>query len=592
VQKLPLSNTWLPEFITVLALLLLLFPLLPNVMRESDQASVLRGAYEIAFRGHSIVGTHFYHYDKMFGSYLVLAGIERLFPHADPVASANLLQFLSWIGCSTLLLLRARKLPILARALLLATMMSPVWVLSIPFFSPAAMSAYTLVAAYSTSPRRSIGQLAEATLVFLATSLRADAVLFLPFLLWVKSRASFRQLILQPRTILIGGAAVAALGVGPLLEGGFSLFGTPPRIIPKVVLAFAVFGLGPALISLFLLTAALARQALRKARFRYGLGILALALPLAYYAPQLLSPRYLLLTVTVCLCALTNRRMVALLSRSIPGGAQSAVTALALVGATVPVVLGFQLPRLTAPRLTITQPTTFPSADGHWPMGALAGFAYGVRRDPAPIIDHNQEIYEAARRTPYQSVCDGRVPLLDTPMVAYLELAVTLRDLPSMRIGELGAQGCTEAYADLRSLTHEWLNPTERDASPRQLPVLEIVSPPVSNQPIVLLGANDQWLLRRQLNFMREQFQGREFEVLFRREDIIPAEAGSQYQLTSPRAFGAETNCLGEPPFVAGHMQQGLYNLAFSTNRSDCTIRVGQSVLVGRTVLPPYMDVP
>jgi hypothetical protein len=582
-----------PEAASLIVVLLLIAPLLPSVMRENDQASLVRGAYEIAFLGRSPLGADLYRYDKVFGSYLTLAGVYKLLPRVDPVTSANLFQLVLWIGATTALLLRSTTLPGIARALLLATMLSTTWILNIPFFSPAALSAYTMVLAFLVPARGWRGLIGEALLVFMATSLRADAVLALPFLVWSKSpRTELLNFITGPRTIAVAIAGVAALALGPAVAGGWTVFATPPHIIPKVLLAYTIFGLGPAALTFAYVVVVLAWAASRRgARGWYFLGLASFGLPLAYYGPQLLSPRYLLLMVVVTLCAFTTRRISTLLRFLWPNRLRIAMAAVALVVAIVPLAVGLQLPEITSPRITVSRATTYPSADGHWPMGAVAGFAYSARSHSQVSIDHNQDIYQAARSTEYRSSCNGRVPLLRTPMVAYLELALTIEGLRAEVIDHAGQQGCETAYADLRSLTHEWLHPFEPDASPKELPRLRVVSPPVTNQPIVLIGDEDDPLLGRELASLRDQFQGREFEVLFRRPEVISAQPGSLYRVVAPNDFLAGAICGGMRQHLPTHPGSGLYAAEYATNRADCALELpsGRDILVAHTVLASYM---
>jgi len=584
----------LPEASALVAVLVLIAPLMPSVMRESDQASVVSGAYEIAFRDRSPLGASLYHYDKMFGSYLALVGVDRALPHMDPVSSANLFQLLLWAGATTVLLARSTTLPGAARGLLLATMLSTVWILSIPFFSPAAISAYTLVLAFLVPSRGPAGILVEAILVLMATSFRADAILALPFLLWSKSpRTRLRRLITDPRAVALALAGVAALTLGRVMAGEWTVFATPPRFIPKIMLAFAVFGLGPAALTLAYVGIALAWAAgTRRSRAWYATGLASFCLPLAYYGPQLLSPRYLLLTVVVTLGALTARRMPALLDSLTPARTGVALARVALIAAILPLVVGLRVPQLTSPRLTVTRATTYPSADGHWPMGAVAGFAYGARSESRVAIDHNQGIYEAAHSTEYRRLCGGRVPLLRTPMVSYLALAVTIQGMDAEVIDQAGQQGCESAYADLRSLTHEWLHPFEPDGSPNELPRLRIVSPAVGNQPVVLVGREDDPALRRGLTVLRAQFQGREFEVLFQRTSVILAQPGSVYRLVAHQDFTAEAVCAGARQRLPADPTDGSYTTGFSTKRGDCTIELPSraDILAAHTVLAPYMS--
>jgi hypothetical protein len=130
------------------------------------------------------------------------------------------------------------------------------------------------------------------------------------------------------------------------------------------------------------------------------------------------------------------------------------------------------LQEISSPHVTLFAPTKFaptkyPTADGHWPMEALAGFAYGARRGTHLLVDHNQAIYNFALHTNFKPLCHNAVTLLSTPMLVILELAVDfLKAMSAIVVGTKDDSRCPEAYADLRSLTLRRIHLFDRDASP------------------------------------------------------------------------------------------------------------------------------
>jgi hypothetical protein len=184
-------------------------------------------------------------------------------------------------------------------------------------------------------------------------------------------------------------------------------------------------------------------------RLGWIFGILAYLLPFGYYAASLLSTRYWATGLSLTLIFLLSRRGRALLRTCRPPRLVTATISVALLVALVPLFLGIHLPFPTRPRIVAHDATAFPSADGLIPMGAYLAFDFRPSASPdTGIRDHNQAIFLAALHTDFRPDATGAVPLLDTPMIDFLELAALLQGKRSYQVKSTAAS----SYADLRSL--------------------------------------------------------------------------------------------------------------------------------------------
>lgn len=436
-----------------------------SIMRESDQVSILYGAVRMADGHDSFWANDHYNFDKQFVAYGLLVLARQLLPAADIVTVGNALSCgLFWAGLLALVAPRAGRGwgPSVA---IVAVVLSPTLLVGSPFFATAFVSGGFICLAWiawlGAGRGRARAWLAGA-LTFCAVGARGDAALILPWLVWCLLPA--RSLVAcarHPRTVAIALAGGAALLVGRALYRGDSITFHPPFFIPKLYLGYLVFGCGAAafVLAWFVLRlVAIARTRAAKRRATalfYGGGAVALCLPALYYAGQMFSPRYWTVTLCALLCGLVTRRGAFLFR----GGLSPRIAPLAAGGlvaaAVLPLLVGLNLPELHRPRLTLTSPTLFPTADGLHPMGGVVPFLDRIRTAPGHAIDHNQATWLAARSTVYTPDGTGAVPVLEFSLRSYVQLACALQGLTPRITG----REATFFYSDARDLLRTYAMP-------------------------------------------------------------------------------------------------------------------------------------
>ena len=593
-------QAWLEVAIHVVLFWPAVLLLLPSIMRENDQASLLRGAVLLARGAVNPLHADFYNYDKQFGAYWLLGGVLRVFGFLDPVAVANIAQVVLLAVVLALVYRRAARSKALPRRLVLASLLSPVWILDVPFVSTAVVSACFFLLAYlgASVQRRSWRLALSGAAIFAAAACRVDVLLAVPFLIWITSP---RQLRLQPIAMVYAVSAIVAFGMGRLIYSGSTFDTNSPSFVPQVIAAYTVFGLGVNAIVLLLLFIGLF-VAMRAQRWRwfYAAGAVSLLMPLLFYVVQLFSPRYFLLASTTLLAVLLSSRGAALLRYLLRMRAPTEVVV--ALAAVVPLILGLRAPSLTlrSIRPTISAATVFPTAVGHWPMGAIYAFAGWARFGGEPL-DHNQAIFISSMATSFAPACtDGRVAVLDTPMAAFVQLAVTLKH-QTPRLVELPVEtACGTAYADLRSLSHAWLNWQEQSGSDlrSELPNFELATPGYSENPLVLVGAGDSARTREIVQAFTDSFDGREFVLMA--DDAkppapsVPLSAGLEYAIASDAPPSIQLSCRGAQPTVqTRQVGAGLFvSLLQPGDQDGCTLSGANAVsgVMARTVLPNYMS--
>jgi hypothetical protein len=600
------GRTWVELGAHALLFWPLVLVLLPGIMRENDQASILHGAYLLSTGAADPLGADFYNYDKQFGSYWAVAGLLRAAGALDPIVVANVAQVLLFGVVVWLLYRKAAVEPTLPRRLALASLLSPVWLLDVSFLSTAIISASFYALAYFTSGlgHKGVRLGAGCGAIFVATACRADVVLALPFLVWLTSaRLPAQRIVFRTQTVAYAAASGLALVIGRLVYTGSTFDTNSPSIVPQVIAAFTVFGLGVNGIILVLVLAGLlgAASVRRRHTWFYAFGAISLVLPFVFYLVQLFSPRYFVLTSMMLALLLVSRRAPALLRYLQHWQRQTQV----MVGcaALAPLVLGVHAPsfNLASVRPTLGNPTVFPTAVGHWPMGAVWAFAASTRWGGEPAIDHNQAIFSSAMDTSFVPSCpDGRVAIARTPMSAFLELAATLKHQRARLIDLPGDNPCDTAYADLRSLSHTWRNWQESSGAGLRsaLPNFSLAAPSRSGQPIVVLGPDESVRLRDIVQAFTDGFGGREFLVLADGSapvpEVVALEPGLDYALASDEPPSLRVTCLdNEQNVQARELDSTLYvALMRAGDRAGCTLRRGASTQFGvlvRTVLPGYM---
>ncbi len=281
------------------------------------------------------------------------------------------------------------------------------------------------------------------------------------------------------------------------------------------------------------------RVAARKRRFWFFYLCVAISplVPLGFYSLQLYTLRYLFLTIACILFLVSSRRSVALYRASFRKYPQRAqLLAAVLVGVTVaPWLVGFNVPVLSRPRMTFTNPTRFPTGDGQFPMGAYIGFEWQTLFHDHLQIDHNQKIWLAARSVDYQACGDGDVPFLITPMSNFLEFAIRLQNKAPRPIDYMAESPCGMAYVDVRSIIRGY-RPVPRDGAMFQEQITFVSS--VDNGQIVARVESNgmQTDEARTLERLRRALGEREVEIFTGRSLQSPEEPGLRYAVFSRQA--------------------------------------------------------
>lgn len=434
-----LFNSRRPLIAIVFAFALFSMLCVADCMRESDQASLLTGAWQL-YKRHPIIGEPYYNYDKLYETYWLTAFGFWIRSHFQgswsPILVGNLASasafWLTTVAAVGLLAKRCRSTDVLALVCYLST---PAILLNSLYANPAIVSAGFLLLSGVLIIRSHgwLGRSLGAVFFFLAVGARGDAVLLAPLFVWlqVPRRKWFTQVIIGPTTLLLTGAIVVATWLGLILYKGKPLYLDPGFLGTKAFVGYVVFGLAASAFALLLMLAVLLRRMVIAPSFRdalfYLTGVLTLILPLSYYSVQLWSPRYLVTTALGVFLFSVSRRGHALLNA---GSMKSVVFPMRVsigVAAILTLLVGVRLPSPTRPILTLSQPTLFPTGDGLHPMGASANFMLKMRDAAEHEVDHNQVVWKAAREADYVPDVDGFVHVLDTPMQAYLTLAATLK---------------------------------------------------------------------------------------------------------------------------------------------------------------------
>ncbi len=425
-------------------------------LHETDQASLLAGAWRLAHDPRLLLGADFYNYDKQFGAYWCVAAVLRLVPGAEPVWLANVTSFAAFWAALAGFLWRQPARSLTQAACVVAIVLAPTLLQHSAFLASNYFSGAWLLAGATLLSGRLAWSLPLAALCLgLGVATRADALFVLPALAWWRStRRAPLALLRDPLPWIIAGVGVVAFGMGR------ALIGVAPKDIyalffhPKIYLAFVVFGLGAVVFAAtgWMVATLTAWRRARRARPFYLIGALTLLPALLYYSVQMFSTRHWTVWVVGLLVLVSGRRAAVLLGR-LPRWAQTTLVVLCFSGAVGPLIIGVHLPNPLAARPVVGSGTRFPSADGNLTMG---GYGFALRDVPrrAGLVDHNHAIWRAARDANYVAGPDGTVAFLDTPMAAYYRLALTLREKP-LRLVSRPEAG---AHVDSRS----WLRPVAR----------------------------------------------------------------------------------------------------------------------------------
>ena len=421
---------------------------LGSAFRDNDQAALISGAIQLIRGQMPPLHAAFYNYDKQWGSYFLLTVCSVVWPHADPVLRGNALQvalLLPTMLAAIFVIYLKTRAPVWT---FLPLFVSPALVLYMPFLATASLSLAFLFLSFVLL--RTGWRWSALAAIAAAAACRGDVILVGPIIVLSNMpRKSFVGMVRSRFAWLVGVAAVGPVLVGKLISGirfsdvagfwfNFELF-----------TGFVTFALGIGVgVLLLIVCSSRLRLVVAQSRWRlfYLLELLALLIPIAFYWSQLYSPRYFFLTLIALLIMATSRRTTVLLS---PAPLVFSVGVLAFT--VLPWVIGFSIPTFPQTRFTWSQPTTFPTADGAFPMGAYASFQILAAGQDHLNIDHNQKTWESVRTIDFQT-CTGMVPVMATPMSYYFDVAIRLQGKTPERVVNLADARCGGAYADLRAM--------------------------------------------------------------------------------------------------------------------------------------------
>ena len=393
---------------------------LAPVMRESDQASIIDGAVQLA-RGSALSGQEFYNYDLLFGTYWVVAIIYKLLglAHSDGdlpayidslVLAANVLSAVLFLTSLWTLLPRVKFTTVTQVVVLGCVLLSPVLLFSSSLCSPALCSAAFLVGLISllSADRKGFkGNVSLAVVSFCAVACRADAVLALPFLCCLAAREErLISLVKDSRFWMMLVGAVLAIGVGKALFP-YEMHQPERFFTPLLFASYLIFGLGASVLLYGLIVGYGVFQLRKGARLFHLVYLLAFLTPMLYYATAFFTPRYLILTSVLILATLFfergNALWLVLNTRRVTRVGVLGVGAVAVLSFFV----GIQLRGIKTPNLVMTNATYYPTADGYWSMGSSGALLLKIKQSNDIPLDHNQRVWSA-----WKGVSPGEVPSL------------------------------------------------------------------------------------------------------------------------------------------------------------------------------------
>lgn len=411
--------------VCVLAIFLSYLALGP-VMRESDQASILSGALDIA-RGGDLAGNTAYRYDKFYGTYWQLAAGFKLFG-AEKSTDANhivwLANVLAFSTYSVVLLLLGYFIKLRGPLLITfaITLLSPVLLFTAPLVSPNIFSvSWVLLLAVLFCARESKRSLLGIILVSaLAVGSRLDAVLVMPAVALLSSKHGLFKIWRDRRVLAAFVGSVIALGVSRMVGAGHTAgIGEQFFFDPKITAAYLVFGLGAAVGFYFLL----ALGCLKKYRYSGGALAFAVMIPLLFYIGLLFTPRHLILVPVVVLLSCVLPRGQEIWSSIFEYKGWRRVWVFGCVVGAGLMFVGLTLPSISSPKVSLVTATRYPTTDGYWPMGGTLRFLIDLGDSESNPVDHNQTVWEAWNKIDFR-----KKPLvLKDRLFRYPELAARIQ---------------------------------------------------------------------------------------------------------------------------------------------------------------------
>ena len=444
-----------------------------DVMRESDQASVIDGAIELA-RDGQLSGRSFYNYDRTFLSYWILAPIYKLTGLDATGASLTSIVVVGNYTAAAVLLLGLVTAFLVAGperwwewVCWLACLLSPVFLFSAPLLSSNIISAgflFVLAAVLSgRSVKKEIGSVSvwadvgAAVLAFLAIAARADAVLLMPLMAFLSvKRLDWRALLSDRRLWLMAMASIMALILG---SGLSTAEGADPQTFfnPLLFTSFIALGMNAALLLLLVLLAALVIGGVKQRKLFDGLIALALLMPLVFYWNLLYTPRHLMTLLLGLLLFVMLPRGRGYLAAWCQCRLGRVMMGLIAIATGLSFFVGLNLSSMKSGKLCSADPTLYPTADGYWPMGANAWFFMRLRDAEHRALDHNQRVWDAWKSVPADDVPDRGNQVKSNGLVSLGELWLRVMGkekwpLRVERVGVIDGGKATVTLFDERSL--------------------------------------------------------------------------------------------------------------------------------------------
>jgi len=577
---------------------------LSSTCRNNDQAAYIGGALQLAHGEARAWAAPFYNYDKQYATYLMVAGLLHLFPQTNPVRLGNLLTFVLFAFSALLISLYRKGNTLVPIAAFLPVLLSPGLALYAPFLGTSCVSYSILVCAFMVAqllPGRR-GKLAAAPLVALAVASRADAILAIPaFVLSIHSRQQVKHLLREPAVLTLGLASVLPILVGKLIFTGSPIsfagyLGLTTQLKASVALLLFSFGLGESLLLLALVScyASLALGNTHWGQY-YKLTAVSIVIPIGFYGFQLFTPTFFFLQLAVTLFFLLNRR-TAVLWRHLRNRRYRLCTATLIVLvslAVIPWAVGLDLPQLSRPGLTLLTPTTFPTSHGAFPMGAYGMFLWRLAQYRF-VIDHNQKIWDSAETVDYRTCNGSDVPLADSPMVDYLDLAVRLQGKRPVIVKSWKHAPCGLMYVDSRSVTRTRALSRYSDLTDVLSRSAVVASQNNNGDPILLVETSKpQSPEAAVLSELRDLLGGRQFEVAFMSGDKEVVNFIPPYKYV---IFTDGVSCRVGPESkllvinTPGHLKL-MWNGELADRPSSAIVSCPGATIVGsaKSVLPTYM---
>ncbi|MGJ8676115.1 MAG: hypothetical protein ACSHX0_01215 [Akkermansiaceae bacterium] len=436
-----------------------------DVMRESDQASVIDGSIQLA-RDGELMGRNFYNYDRTYASYWILSavyklnGLEQLgASFSDIVTTGNRVaavvlllglvsaflicgpcrwwEWIIWLGC----------------------LFSPVFLFSAPLLSSNIISAGFLLglAALMNSKKEGIvSDLGACVLAFFAVAARVDAVLVMPFLACLSSRDGTIVSMLKCRRLwMLSVSSVMAVVLGSAIYDN-NTFEPLTFFNGLVFSSFLIFGMNGALLIYVALVVGLIITFIKHRVLFNALLVMSAITPIAFYWNVLYTPRHLMTSVLVILLSVIFVAGREMWAQWLKNKCLKWVFFLTVAVIGVSTFLGFGMKSLKGGRPVIANATLYPTADGLWPMGAYCFFYERLKKAETMPLDHNQRVWKAWTLVNDKEVKDSTIRVRSTALISYGNLWLTLKGIEKSNKHD----PTTPVMVDSRSLTKLRLNMT------------------------------------------------------------------------------------------------------------------------------------